>query len=377
MDTNYSQNILEPEDSETAYRAMRDSILQVFHLGTKIAKESNPDHELQVSWDLADTSLMNWISDTHCYLSRSGHKLQFLARPSKLDIISFTLNEGDKLLICSESLRKHLSDTEIDDILQKSETPENGIQNLHSSVDVVKKKLKINLVIMEVINSKAAEEASIIKAPDKKIESQTVTKNTPQKTTVKDKDKETNSLILWTSLGLIAGGIAFFLWYNSNSHKLNGDNIAVVDSSKITTSINSDSAAIAKANAQLSEELGIDTNSSNPSIPSSNTSSATTTNQSNEGSTTSSQSNDESFDNSTSKSSKDGAKRTKRKLSQDEAILQQELLNQQKVKWTAIRDALKQEVDNGSKESIEKLKNSEIVLNRIDKKLKETAKYIP
>lgn len=169
MDTNYSQNILEPEDSETAYRAMRDSILQVFHLGTKIAKESNPDHELQVSWDLADTSLMNWISDTHCYLSRKGHKLQFLARPSKLDIISFTLNEGDKLLICSESLRQHLSDNEIDEILQKSDTPENGIQNLQNVVDP-QKKLKINLVILEVINSKAPEEPLVVNSSQPVVE---------------------------------------------------------------------------------------------------------------------------------------------------------------------------------------------------------------
>jgi len=374
MDTNYSQNILEPEDSETAYRAMRDSILQVFHLGTKIAKESNPDHELQVSWDLADTSLMNWISDTHCYLSRKGHKLQFLARPSKLDIISFTLNEGDKLLICSESLRQHLSDNEIDEILQKSDTPENGIQNLQNVVDP-QKKLKINLVILEVINSKAPEEPLVVNSSQPVVEAKVEKKITPAPAVSKpkDKDKETNSLILWTSLGLIAGGIAFFLWYNSNSHRLNGDSVPIIDSVQLNKASNSDSAAIAKANAQLSEELGIDTNSSDASTPSSTTSVP----DSKEKSSTSTESFQSSEKSTSEGSSTKSSTRSKRVLSQDEAVLQQELLNQQKTKWTAIRDALQQEVDNGSKESIEKLKNSEMVLGRIDKKLKETAKYLP
>ncbi|MDI9868819.1 hypothetical protein [Flectobacillus roseus] len=374
MDTNYSQNILEPEDSETAYRAMRDSILQVFHLGTKIAKESNPDHELQVSWDLADTSLMNWISDTHCYLSRKGHKLQFLARPSKLDIISFTLNEGDKLLICSESLRQHLSDNEIDEILQKSDTPENGIQNLQNVVDP-QKKLKINLVILEVINSKAPEEPLVVNSSQPVVEAKVEKKITPAPAVSKpkDKDKETNSLILWTSLGLIAGGIAFFLWYNSNSHRLNGDSVPIIDSVQLNKASNSDSAAIAKANAQLSEELGIDTNSSDASTPSSTTSVP----DSKEKSSTSTESFQSSEKSTSESSSTKSSTRSKRVLSQDEAVLQQELLNQQKTKWTAIRDALQQEVDNGSKESIEKLKNSEMVLGRIDKKLKETAKYLP
>lgn len=374
MDTNHSQNILEPEDSETAYRAMRDSILQVFHLGTKIAKESNPDHELQVSWDLADTSLMNWISDTHCYLSRKGHKLQFLARPSKLDIISFTLNEGDKLLICSESLRQHLSDNEIDEILQKSDTPENGIQNLQNVVDP-QKKLKINLVILEVINSKAPEEPLVVNSSQPVVEAKVEKKITPAPAVSKpkDKDKETNSLILWTSLGLIAGGIAFFLWYNSNSHRLNGDSVPIIDSVQLNKASNSDSAAIAKANAQLSEELGIDTNSSDASTPSSTTSVP----DSKEKSSTSTESFQSSEKSTSESSSTKSSTRSKRVLTQDEAVLQQELLNQQKTKWTAIRDALQQEVDNGSKESIEKLKNSEMVLCRIDKKLKETAKYLP
>ncbi|MGX7689269.1 hypothetical protein ACWA1C_19040 [Flectobacillus roseus] len=374
MDTNHSQNILEPEDSETAYRAMRDSILQVFHLGTKIAKESNPDHELQVSWDLADTSLMNWISDTHCYLSRKGHKLQFLARPSKLDIISFTLNEGDKLLICSESLRQHLSDNEIDEILQKSDTPENGIQNLQNVVDP-QKKLKINLVILEVINSKAPEEPLVVNSSQPVVEAKVEKKITPAPAVSKpkDKDKETNSLILWTSLGLIAGGIAFFLWYNSNSHRLNGDSVPIIDSVQLNKASNSDSAAIAKANAQLSEELGIDTNSSDASTPSSTTSVP----DSKEKSSTSTESFQSSEKSTSESSSTKSSTRSKRVLTQDEAVLQQELLNQQKTKWTAIRDALQQEVDNGSKESIEKLKNSEMVLGRIDKKLKETAKYLP
>lgn len=155
MDINSLENAANPNDSEATYRALRDSILQIYQFGTKIAKEANPDNELQVSWELGDTSLMNWISDTHCYLSRKGQKLQFLARPSKLEIISFNLDEGDKLLICSDSLRQNLSDNEIDDILQQSNSSETACQNLLkiASVNSVPAENTHNIVVMEVINN--------------------------------------------------------------------------------------------------------------------------------------------------------------------------------------------------------------------------------
>jgi len=272
-------------------------------------------------------------------------------------------------------LRKHLSDNEIDDILQKSDTPENGIQNLQNIVDP-QKKLKINLVILEVINSKKTEEVPVIK-PIAPVEEVIIEKNIPKTPIIdkpKDKDKETNSLILWTSLGLIAGGIAFFLWYNSNSHRLNGDSVPIIDSVQLNKASNSDSAAIAKANAQLSEELGIDTNSNSSAYTPPSSPRISKKEEESKPATEVVQSSDKST---TESSSSKSNTRSKRALTQDEAVLQQELLNQQKAKWTAIRDGLKQEVDNGSKESIEKLKNSEMVLGRIDKKLKETAKYLP
>jgi serine/threonine protein phosphatase PrpC len=155
MDTNSVENAFNPNDSEATYRALRDSILQIYQFGTKIAKEANPDNELQVSWELGDTSLMNWISDTHCYLSSKGQKLQFLARPSKLEIISFNLNEGDKLLICSDSLRQNLSDNEIDEILQESHGSENSCQNLLkiANVNYGVNDNTHNIVVMEVINN--------------------------------------------------------------------------------------------------------------------------------------------------------------------------------------------------------------------------------
>ena len=234
MDTNSLENTLNPNDSETTYRALRDSILQIYQFGTKIAKEANPDNELQVSWELGDTSLMNWISDTHCYLSRKGQKLQFLARPSKLEIISFNLDEGDKLLICSDSLRQNLSDNEIDEILKQGHGSEVSCQNLlkMANVNTIPDENIHNIVVMEVVNNQRV----VIPTPiveNKKIINES-SKNNP----------------LWIILPLLLlGGILIWLLKNnkielSNIIGAGKTNIALEDTLKF---ISNDSLELSKA----------------------------------------------------------------------------------------------------------------------------------
>ncbi|WP_026994739.1 hypothetical protein [Flectobacillus major] len=347
MDTNTLENIQEPDDKEATYRALRDSILQVFHLGTKIAKESNPDNELQVSWDLGDTSLMNWISDTHCYLSRKAQKLQFLARPSKLEIISFTLQEDDKLLICSDTLRQQLSDGEIDDVLQKSSSPENAIQNLLSIVNATNSQLRYNIVVMEVIDSKKLETPVVITTPEK-----------PQA----KKESPTKLILTVLLLALALAGLIY--WLTNPNYRLTQKPNSI-DTNTIPNYIQSDSAEIAKANEQLAKELTTDTlplNNGATETPAPATNAFTSPTKTDENTSS----------NATTHSSTSGGSSHK-KLTPEQAQLQYQLLEQQKDKWTAIRDSLKEEVNNGSKEAIEKLKNSERVLKRIEQKMKINA----
>lgn len=148
-------NISELNESDKTYRTLESSILKIQRFTNRLAKKSNPSHELQAFWELGDLSLINWISDTHCYISRKGQKLQFLARPSKLEIISFHLEEGDKLLICGESLRKKISDNEIDDILQNSSGVKDSCLNLLkiANIDTPYNVYNVhNVVVLEVID---------------------------------------------------------------------------------------------------------------------------------------------------------------------------------------------------------------------------------
>ncbi|MCU0468673.1 MAG: hypothetical protein MUF58_08730, partial [Arcicella sp.] len=242
MDTNSLENALNPNDSEATYRALRDSILQIYQFGTKIAKEANPDNELQVSWELGDTSLMNWISDTHCYLSRKGQKLQFLARPSKLEIISFSLDEGDKLLICSDSLRQNLSDNEIDEILQQSSGSENACQNLLKIANVDTASNPHNVVVMEVINNQKVITPTPIIEPSKS--TKTSSKFNP----------------LWIILPLLFAGLlggAYWLMKNNNFDisrflGISKSSVALEDTLKF---VNKDSLELVKANDTITKEF--------------------------------------------------------------------------------------------------------------------------
>ncbi|MBB6004491.1 hypothetical protein [Arcicella rosea] len=148
-------NTSELNESDKTYRALESAILKIQRFTNKLAKKSNPSHELQAFWELGDLSLMNWISDTHCYISRKGQKLQFLAKPSKLEIISFHLEEGDKLLICGDSLRKKISDNEIDEILQNSTGVKDSCLNLLkiANIDTPYNVYNVhNVVVLEVID---------------------------------------------------------------------------------------------------------------------------------------------------------------------------------------------------------------------------------
>ena len=378
MDTNSLGNAFIPNDSEATYRALRDSILQIYQFGTKIAKEANPDNELQVSWELGDTSLMNWISDTHCYLSRKGHKLQFLARPSKLEIISFSLNESDKLLICSDSLRQNLSDNEIDEILQESQGSENSCQNLlkianvnHGITDNTH-----NIVVMEVINN------------------QTVITPTPIIENNKINNETSKMNPLWIILPivlLVLGGALFWLWINKpidykNILGGNSNNLTLEDTLKF---INKDSLELANANDTITKEFESEKKDIIPSGQKDDFANISTKELKSEKESTKSSDSDNLFSdnnlsNRKSKRNKtetnfDGSNLSSSKSSTLNPAKEEEnykALLQQKERWSTIKNDLQNTLNSGNNAAAEKLKNSERVLERIDKKLQESGKIL-
>ncbi len=377
MDTTSLENALNQEDSEATYRALRDSILQIYQFGTKIAKESNPDNELQVSWELGDTSLMNWISDTHCYLSRKGQKLQFLARPSKLEIISFSLDEGDKLLICSDSLRQNLSDNEIDEILQESNGSENACQNLLkiSNVNTDTSENSHNIVVMEVINHQK------VITPTPIIE----TKQTVSKT----QSKFNPLWLLFPLLLLFGGGLAWLTANNSFDFKkllgLSSGSTSIEDTIKF---INKDSLEIAKANTIITKEFQTEKlEEVSPEQKDDFAASAPKVVEKVEEKATG---NIDNFSERTS--SKSSSKKTPRNKSNDDqvsvssssskpldAVTEEQNYNaliQQREKWTSIKNDLQNTLSSGNNAASEKLKNSEKVLERIEEKIRESGKKL-
>jgi hypothetical protein len=378
MDTNSLENALNPNDSEATYRALRDSILQIYQFGTKIAKESNSDNELQVSWELGDTSLMNWISDTHCYLSRKGQKLQFLARPSKLEIISFHLDEGDKLLICSDSLRQNLSDNEIDEILQESKGSENSCQNLLKIANVnnsVTENLH-NIVVMEVINN------------------QTVITPTPIVETKKIVNDSSKFNPLWVILPialLVLGGGLSWLWTNKatdfkNIFNGNTNNVALEDTLKF---INRDSLELAKANETITKEFDdekkeIQSPEQKDEFVETDTKELKKEKSGNKSDNSENSFSDDNRSNKNSKSKKsesdlgDNSTSNPKNTSTDPAKEEENYnaLLQQKERWISIRNDLQNTLNSGNNAAAEKLKNSERVLERIEKKLQESGKKL-
>jgi hypothetical protein len=378
MDTTSLENALNQDDSEATYRALRDSILQIYQFGTKIAKESNPDNELQVSWELGDTSLMNWISDTHCYLSRKGQKLQFLARPSKLEIISFSLVEGDKLLICSDTLRQNLSDNEIDEILQESSGSENACQNLLKIVNVNSQSRDNvnNIVVMEVINNqKVITPIPIVDT--KQAENKSSSKFNP----------------LWLLLPLLLlfiGGLAWFSVNNTLNFKnlfgFSNRQVAVEDTITFLNK-NKDSLDLAKANTIITKEF--ETEKLEENFPEQKDDFATTP-KSIEKEEIKTKSGSNSFakksilkistKNNSSSANNKGEVSFPNTSSKNLDIANEEqnynALIQQREKWTTIKNDLQGTLSSGNAAAAEKLKNSEKVLERIEEKIRESAKKL-
>ncbi len=378
MDTNSLENALNPNDSEATYRALRDSILQIYQFGTKIAKESNPDNELQVSWELGDTSLMNWISDTHCYLSRKGQKLQFLARPSKLEIISFSLDEGDKLLICSDSLRQNLSDNEIDEILQESQGSENSCQNLLKIANVNNGVTENahNIVVMEVINNQK------VITPTPIIETKNATKES----------SKFNPLWIILPIALLAlGGALSWLWTNKsidfkNILGGNGNNVAIEDTLRF---INKDSLELAKANDTITKEFESEKKELvspeqkddfvvPPSKELKRDKESIKSNDSENSFSENKSSIRKRRDNKAEINSEDSNSASSKRSSSDPAKEEENYnaLLQQKERWITIKNDLQNTLNSGNNAASEKLKNSERVLERIEKKLQESGKKI-
>ena len=378
MDTNSLENALNSNDSEATYRALRDSILQIYQFGTKIAKEANSDNELQVSWELGDTSLMNWISDTHCYLSRKGQKLQFLARPSKLEIISFSLDEGDKLLICSDSLRQNLSDNEIDEILQESKGSENSCQNLLriSNVNNGASDNSHNIVVMEVINN------------------QTVITPTPIVETKNNNNSSSKFNLTWVILPIILlllGGILSWLWTSKsldvkNIFGGNNNNVALEDTLKF---INKDSLELVKANDTITKEFEsenkelvspeqkddfVNTPAKEVKSEKENIKPIDSDNSFTENKSTSKEEKrkkpDANSNESASSSSKSNSSDPAKEQENYNALLQQ------KERWVVIKNDLQNTLNSGNNAALEKLKNSEKVLERIENKLQESGKKL-
>ena len=379
MDTNSLGNAFIQNDSEATYRALRDSILQIYQFGTKIAKEANPDNELQVSWELGDTSLMNWISDTHCYLSRKGQKLQFLARPSKLEIISFSLNEGDKLLICSDSLRQNLSDNEIDEILQESQGSENSCQNLlkianvnHGTTDNFH-----NIVVMEVINNQT------VITPTPIIENKKVNNETPKM----------NPLWIILPIALLVFGGALS-WLGTNNKSIDYKNILGGNSNNLTLEdtlkfINKDSLELANANDTITKEFESEKKDIIPPGQKDDFANISTKELKSEKESTKSSDSDNLFsdNNLSNRKSKlnktetnfDGSNSSSSKSSTLNPTKEEEnykALLQQKERWITIKNDLQNTLNSGNNAAAEKLKNSERVLERIDKKLQESGKIL-
>lgn len=375
MDTTSQEDAFNQNDSEATYRALRDSILQIYQFGTKIAKEANPDNELQVSWELGDTSLMNWISDTHCYLSRKEQKLQFLARPSKLEIISFHLEEGDKLLICSDSLRQNLSDNEIDELLQQSVGSENACQNLLKIANATSAENIHNIVVMEVINNQK------VITPTPIIETNQGIKNT----------NKINPIwyVLPLVLLAIGGGLTWLVKNNkfdfTNAFN-KSSNIAVQDTIHF---INKDSIDLAKANDTITKEFAEEkktTEAVSPeqkddfvNVPTKEFNGETKSNSSPSEKSSSKPVQKKYTNNSNSESDISIETPSSSKSQSFDASREERNYNallQQKEKWVVIKSDLEALVSSGNTVAAEKLKNSQAVLRRIEKKLNESEKKL-
>ncbi len=358
MDTNLTENAAAQQpDSEAMYRAIRDSVLQIYQYASKIAKEKDPDNELQVSWELGDTSLINWISFSRCYLSRNGQKLQFLSKPSRLETISYDLVEGDRVLICSDNLREKLTDNEIDEIIRESESPEIACQNLLKIANATNHEEGYNVVVMEVINNK-----NIVTAVP--ANSQEVVKPLVSSS----KKSSFNWLMVLIPLLLVTIASLGFWHFKSN-----GFNNPFASKSDTTTAapyvtyipINADSLNLANSNEQFKEDSVKESN-----IFSEKPSEISNTQKEDFKPINSPETKQPKEKKSSSSGVKENSERKERNNSENNNS-QRNALENQKVKWTMIKDSLQNEVNAGKTYLNDQLKNSKNVLKRVEEKLKD------
>jgi hypothetical protein len=360
MDTNLTENAAAQQpDSEAMYRAIRDSVLQIYQYASKIAKEKDPDNELQVSWELGDTSLINWISFSRCYLSRNGQKLQFLSKPSRLETISYDLVEGDRVLICSDNLREKLTDNEIDEIIRESESPEIACQNLLKIANATSHEEGYNVVVMEVINNK-----NIVTAIP--ANSQDVVKPLVSSS----KKSSLNWLMVLIPL-LLATILGLGFWhFKSNGFNFSNPFTSKSDSANVAPllsyiPINSESLKLAQPNDEFKED-----SVKEPDIFSEKPNEISNSQKEDFKPINSPESKKPKEKTTTQNNTKETSER-KEKNNSENNNSQKNALENQKVKWTMIKDSLQNEVSAGKTYLNDQLKNSKNVLKRVEEKLKD------
>lgn len=370
MENNSLENTLDNRETESNYRALRDSVLQIYQFATRLSKDSSADNEVQISWDLGDTSLIDWISFSRCYLSRPGHKLQFLSKPSRLETIGFDLLEKDKLLICSDALREHLSDNEIDEILRESQGVESSCKNLLRIAYASNSTSNYNVVVMEVVNSK-------------KVNLEPV----KSKKTASESGKSAGK-ILFPLLGLLLfiGIGALIYWIINKNEFSKSQTFASTNTTEnlpkdtIINYIPKDSIEIASemlAKEFDEEKKKIQSDNSNLSEETTSSTNTVTTPkkeaskpESEPPKTKAASKPADDFNN--FRSTPERESNPEKTVTFDRKREEQNLisLKAQQEKWKAIRDSLQKEVNEGNLAAKDQLKNSIEVLERVEKKIR-------
>ncbi len=356
MDTKIMTNTSELNESDKTYRTLENSILKIQRFTNKLAKKSNPSHELQAFWELGDLSLINWISDTHCYISRKGQKLQFLARPSKLEIISFHLEEGDKLLICGDSLRKKISDNEIDEILQNSSGPKDSCLNLLkiANIDTPYNVYNVhNVVVLEVIDQQ-------------KIITPIISdENNPFITKSNDK-------YLFIPVILLGIGLLVYSYGRKNTFDISGffnkqTNQVAVDNDSIAI-IQKDSLTPFQPNQTISDSF--ESNPTDNNFESSNSFEETNSKPI----TSKVETSNSEFANSEPTKVPQKTEKKANAFSAQKEEQNYNALIEQKDKWISIRRDLQDKYNNGDSSVSDQLDNSKKVIQRIEQKLQESSR---
>lgn len=381
---------LESNEADATYKALRDSVMNVYQFATKIAKESNPDNELRVGWDLGDKSLINWISDTHCYLIRKGQKIQFLARPSKLEIISFSLAEGDRLLICSDNLRNVLTETNVDTLVQESSTADAAVTSLvkaySTAITPASTENIGNIIVMEVINNRRNTTVEgRVQNTDSRWNPQNGDTNFTLKKAVFWVGLPVLSLLIGAGLytlydktdkfqGLFSGGI------NPNIEDtlaFLGKDTAVVGALDVATRRRQDSLAAMAVLAQVKKEEAQTKNSNSLTNNEKQTVNTTVVpvEKTDRKSSTKKITEEKKMESTPSESNTSVEK--PKNLTRSEVEKQNyEALLLQRDKWSAIVEEFKVEQANGNNTVAEKLIKAQQVLSRINQKINESSKRL-